>query len=66
MLFGILYFFLQMLLPQAGNASELPMPQARDVPAIKADVALVPVDVAVRNKEGGFVDDLDQGFFCLR
>jgi VWFA-related protein len=65
MFFGILYFFLQMLMPQFGNAAESPMPQDRDVPAIKADVSLVPVDVTVRNKDGSFVDSLQAKDFIV-
>jgi hypothetical protein len=63
--FRILYFFLQMLKPQAGNTAALSIPQDRNVSAIKADVSLVPVDVTVRKKEGGFIDNLPAKDFIV-
>jgi len=64
-LFGFIYLFLQMMLPQPDNAAAPQIPQDRGISAIKADVALVPVDVAVRNKEGGFVDHLQAKDFVV-
>jgi hypothetical protein len=61
---GIFLFFSQMLL-YAGVATELPMQQDQNVPAIKAEVSLVPVDVTVRNKEGSFVDNLQAKDFVV-
>jgi VWFA-related protein len=40
-------------------------PQNHETPVIKADVALVPVNVMVRNKDGAFVDDLLRGDFVV-
>jgi Ca-activated chloride channel homolog len=65
MLLGVLYFFSQTMLPNAGNPALLPMPQDSDVSAIKTDVALVPVDVAVRKKDGTFVDNLQAMDFVV-
>jgi VWFA-related protein len=62
---GILLFFRQMLFLYACNAAELPMPQDRKSSTIKADVALVPVDVTVRNKEGGFIGNLQAKDFVV-
>jgi VWFA-related protein len=64
MLFRI-FFPLSILLLCASNASESPMPQGRDNTVIKADVALVPVDVMVRDKEGGFVGNLQAKDFVV-
>jgi Ca-activated chloride channel homolog len=65
--FGLLYFyfFLQMLLQQTGYAAISPMPQAGDIPVIKADVALVPVDVMVRSKDDAYVDNLKADNFVV-
>jgi Ca-activated chloride channel homolog len=65
MLFNILYFFLQMLLQNAGYGAALPVPQDRNDSVIKTDVVLVTIDVAVRNKEGAFVDNLRANDFVV-
>jgi Ca-activated chloride channel family protein len=59
------YFFMQMLLQQTGYAAISPMPQAGDIPVIKVDVALVPVDVMVRSKDGAYVDNLKADDFVV-
>jgi Ca-activated chloride channel homolog len=63
--FGFIYLFSQMLLQQAANAAISPMTQDRDVSAIKAEVSLVPVFVSVRNKDGGFIDNLQAKDFVV-
>jgi Ca-activated chloride channel homolog len=62
---GIMYFLWHLLLPNAGNAALMPMPQNPDDAAIKTEVALVPVDVAVRKKDGTFVDNLQAKDFVV-
>jgi VWFA-related protein len=63
--FRIIFFLLSILLLCAGNTTESPMLQAPDHEAIKADVALVPVDVMMHNKEGGFVGNLQAKDFVV-
>jgi Ca-activated chloride channel homolog len=62
---GILSFFALMLLPHAGTAVALAMPQDREVSVIKADVTLVPVDAVVRDKNGALVDNLQTKDFIV-
>jgi VWFA-related protein len=63
--FKSLFFLVSILLLCVGNASESPMPQGRHNTAIKADVALVPVDVMVRDKEGGYIGNLQAKDFAV-
>jgi Ca-activated chloride channel homolog len=65
MLPGILLFLSLMLLPHAGTAAALAMPQDREVSVIKADVTLVPVDAVVRDKNGALVDNLKINDFTV-